>query len=122
MRPKLLFTSFLFLSFTILTSCIKEEGLNLEADVTQAKVTDPSILSEEPTITNNSITFQLKENYSGSFTFSPEFVLSRGATMEPQSGTALDFSQSHQYTITSRSEEHTSELQSRFDLVCRLLL
>src|SRR5437868_11159917 len=25
-------------------------------------------------------------------------------------------------TRTSRSEEHTSELQSRFDLVCRLLL
>src|SRR5699024_12644982 len=24
--------------------------------------------------------------------------------------------------ITARSEEHTSELQSRFDLVCRLLL
>src|SRR5699024_12203892 len=24
--------------------------------------------------------------------------------------------------MTSRSEEHTSELQSRFDLVCRLLL
>src|SRR5699024_11927705 len=24
--------------------------------------------------------------------------------------------------VTSRSEEHTSELQSRFDLVCRLLL
>src|SRR5699024_10515848 len=26
------------------------------------------------------------------------------------------------YDIASRSEEHTSELQSRFDLVCRLLL
>src|SRR5207249_9554101 len=25
-------------------------------------------------------------------------------------------------TVTVRSEEHTSELQSRFDLVCRLLL
>src|SRR5207249_9226736 len=25
-------------------------------------------------------------------------------------------------TATTRSEEHTSELQSRFDLVCRLLL
>src|SRR5207249_9153582 len=25
-------------------------------------------------------------------------------------------------TVRSRSEEHTSELQSRFDLVCRLLL
>src|SRR5271167_5190235 len=27
-----------------------------------------------------------------------------------------------QYQNTRRSEEHTSELQSRFDLVCRLLL
>src|SRR5207249_5727575 len=26
------------------------------------------------------------------------------------------------YEATARSEEHTSELQSRFDLVCRLLL
>src|SRR5207249_7211980 len=26
------------------------------------------------------------------------------------------------YTAEGRSEEHTSELQSRFDLVCRLLL
>src|SRR5699024_12238913 len=26
------------------------------------------------------------------------------------------------FTFTKRSEEHTSELQSRFDLVCRLLL
>src|SRR5699024_12761792 len=28
----------------------------------------------------------------------------------------------HLYTEHARSEEHTSELQSRFDLVCRLLL
>src|SRR5207249_9258945 len=28
----------------------------------------------------------------------------------------------HQNPYNSRSEEHTSELQSRFDLVCRLLL
>src|SRR5207249_9773685 len=27
-----------------------------------------------------------------------------------------------QMAVTMRSEEHTSELQSRFDLVCRLLL
>src|SRR5699024_12165408 len=32
------------------------------------------------------------------------------------------FSKSHQQLIFIRSEEHTSELQSRFDLVCRLLL
>src|SRR5699024_11715526 len=29
---------------------------------------------------------------------------------------------SENFNVTSRSEEHTSELQSRFDLVCRLLL
>src|SRR5699024_12112193 len=28
----------------------------------------------------------------------------------------------HQWLEAQRSEEHTSELQSRFDLVCRLLL
>src|SRR5207249_6906482 len=28
----------------------------------------------------------------------------------------------HRLAIENRSEEHTSELQSRFDLVCRLLL
>src|SRR5699024_11952263 len=28
----------------------------------------------------------------------------------------------HRFSWWSRSEEHTSELQSRFDLVCRLLL
>ncbi len=114
MRPKLLFPAFLFLSFTILTSCIKEEGLNLEADVIRANVTDPSILSEEPIITNNSITFQLKENYSGDFTFSPEFVLSSGATIEPQSGTALDFSQSHQYTVTSENGDWTKKYTVAF--------
>src|SRR5207249_6821233 len=32
-------------------------------------------------------------------------------------GTPVEFN-----TIAVRSEEHTSELQSRFDLVCRLLL
>src|SRR5699024_12846828 len=32
---------------------------------------------------------------------------------------ALDF---EQFELMARSEEHTSELQSRFDLVCRLLL
>src|SRR5207249_5288032 len=34
----------------------------------------------------------------------------------------LKFIGEHVWTAGSRSEEHTSELQSRFDLVCRLLL
>src|SRR5699024_11939517 len=38
------------------------------------------------------------------------------ATMEPVRQAMSDAG------LTARSEEHTSELQSRFDLVCRLLL
>src|SRR5699024_11593343 len=36
--------------------------------------------------------------------------------------TGLNVECKHFYTSVDRSEEHTSELQSRFDLVCRLLL
>src|SRR5438874_13380054 len=34
----------------------------------------------------------------------------------------VGFEEGHQLRIARRSEEHTSELQSRRDLVCRLLL
>src|SRR5207249_10422004 len=34
----------------------------------------------------------------------------------------IDYYHACQYVQRGRSEEHTSELQSRFDLVCRLLL
>src|SRR5699024_12314818 len=39
---------------------------------------------------------------------------------EPTSG--LDSNSAEIVSFKARSEEHTSELQSRFDLVCRLLL
>src|SRR5207249_7838195 len=35
---------------------------------------------------------------------------------------AVDRGAWHEHRTGTRSEEHTSELQSRFDLVCRLLL
>src|SRR5699024_12796772 len=36
--------------------------------------------------------------------------------------TSFDYKLSKEVNNLTRSEEHTSELQSRFDLVCRLLL
>src|SRR5439155_16725267 len=54
-------------------------------------------------------------------------TITSGATLERSDGTpvaaavAYD-SASRRITITPRSEEHTSELQSRGHLVCRLLL
>src|SRR5699024_6720687 len=44
---------------------------------------------------------------------------------DPQSGTVIvlrDLVEPVEGEVEVRSEEHTSELQSRFDLVCRLLL
>src|SRR5207249_11949572 len=41
----------------------------------------------------------------------------------PSATAASEFATAHSASLcTWRSEEHTSELQSRFDLVCRLLL
>src|SRR5690606_40355293 len=37
-------------------------------------------------------------------------------------GKAIDVPPAHERRVTDRSEEHTSELQSRENLVCRLLL
>src|SRR2546422_4442345 len=44
-------------------------------------------------------------------------ALARGTTYEPKAFTAHEWE-----TVRVRSEEHTSELQSRLHLVCRLLL
>src|SRR5699024_12214093 len=54
-----------------------------------------------------------------------EYVAGRFAAKEAYAkaaGTGLGKLSLQHIEILSRSEEHTSELQSRFDLVCRLLL
>src|SRR5450830_1976966 len=44
------------------------------------------------------------------------------ARFSGDAGEALDVAVDRELVRAERSEEHTSELQSRFDLVCRLLL
>src|SRR5437773_8844076 len=46
----------------------------------------------------------------------------RGLSLEGLEQGLEIFLQQHGYALASRSEEHTSELQSHHDLVCRLLL
>src|SRR5437868_9988753 len=54
-----------------------------------------------------------------SFNFDFDVLTTGPAAMN--AGNAV-FVATHRITTKTRSEEHTSELQSRFDLVCRLLL
>src|SRR5438067_8444006 len=53
-----------------------------------------------------------------SFTAFPEVLEGRVKTLHPRVHGGLLYKRGN----PKRSEEHTSELQSRFDLVCRLLL
>src|SRR2546421_8996279 len=52
-----------------------------------------------------------KQSFHGEFT-----------TFDPDPSRIIDFVKHYGSTVSRRSEEHTSELQSRSDLVCRLLL
>src|SRR5207249_6899989 len=55
-------------------------------------------------------------------TLFPYTTLFRSASSTPKRSWSSSSGWSRRWVVGSRSEEHTSELQSRFDLVCRLLL
>src|SRR5699024_4792975 len=69
-----------------------------------------------------------RENWSSvdgenlSFTSTGFLKVSRDQYQEGNVNLVQKRDMEHPWTMENRSEEHTSELQSRFDLVCRLLL
>lgn len=71
-----------------LSSCIKEEALNAEADITGVSLGADSLLIREPEITNNEITIYANTRDS---ILAPQFTLTEGATIEPASGTKRQF-------------------------------
>lgn len=71
-----------------LSSCIKEEALNAEADITGVSLGVDSLLIRKPVITNNEITIYANTRDS---ILAPLFTLTEGATIEPASGTKRQF-------------------------------
>ena len=71
-----------------LSSCIKEEALNAEADITGVSLGENQQLLREPVINNNDVT--LFANTSDSI-LAPVFTLTEGATISPASGTTRQF-------------------------------
>src|SRR5699024_12058683 len=57
-----------------------------------------------------------------SYLFALVAMLFTASSYGVMAGTFPKAGSTYSYTSQARSEEHTSELQSRFDLVCRLLL
>ena len=60
----------------MLSSCIKEEALNAEADITGVSLGADSLLIREPEITNNEITIYANTRDS---ILAPQFTLTEGS-------------------------------------------
>ncbi len=80
-------------------SCIKDEALNKEADIVKMVVPE-TILIDEPNISNDEITCYA-DGSADITRLSPIFQLTKGATIFPQSGTTMDFSEPRKYTVYS---------------------
>ncbi len=94
----------LFALTGIITSCIKSEEPNAEADILTCTVNPEGILKREPIINNSDILLMIKRDTDLS-KISLDFTLTDGATIDPPSGTKLDFSQPQQYTVTSEDKK-----------------
>ena len=92
---------------TSLSSCIKDEALNAEADITGVTLGDDSKLLREPVINNNDITLFANTNDS---VLAPEFTLTEGATIEPASGTERKF-------FTTRDSISYNEATGSYDTI-----
>lgn len=73
---------------TALSSCIKDEALNAEADITGVTLADGSQLLGEPVINNSDVILYVNTNDS---VLAPEFTVTDGATISPASGTPRQF-------------------------------
>lgn len=112
---KRLFTlSLCILSMGLLLSCIKEEALNMEADILEATFENAAErLRTQPAISNDKVTFRLRK-FAGDYLFAPEFILTPGASIAPESGTELDFFEAQEYTVTSEDGAWTKKYKVSF--------
>lgn len=98
------------------SSCIQDEAANTEADIESCTVSDPSILKSSPTITNNSVLLMAYSSIGDDIKkIAPSFTLTEGATIDPPSGTELDFSSVQIYTVTSQDGQWKKEYKVYVD-------
>lgn len=86
------------------SSCIQDEAANTEADIESCTIPDPSVLKMPPIINNNTVIIMAQPTIDLT-TFAPEFSLTDGATIEPESGTPRDFSTPQTYIVTSEDRQ-----------------
>lgn len=82
------------------TACIKDEEPNTECDILTVDVPD-EILLRSPEIENDKVDIKVKD-YVDVTAIAPEFTLTPGATISPESGTVRDFTEPQEYVVTSQ--------------------
>lgn len=96
---------FLLSGLCCLTSCIKDEALNSEADITSCTLNE-GVLLREPVITNNNVKLYVHDTVDVTKQ-SPKFTVTEGATLNPVSGTTRDFTIPQTYVVTSQDGNWT---------------
>ena len=119
------FLASLILTIGLLASCIQDEALNTEADI--ETITLPgdvmnrqAVFGDAITLADGTriypITLYVKRDTKVT-ALAPELTLTEGATVQPASGTTLDFSQPQTYTVTSQDGQwqRTYRVSVNFD-------
>ncbi|WP_297065622.1 PCMD domain-containing protein [uncultured Duncaniella sp.] len=86
-----------------MASCIKKEPLNAECDIVSVVLPDDE-LNRTPIIENDRVTLIVK-NHVNITELAPEFELTPGAVIQPESGTVRDFTEPQTYVVTSQDGE-----------------
>ena len=97
----------LFFPLGTLVSCIKKEAPNSEADIVTCFI-EGDVLKADPKIENNKVTLMLKKGVDVT-SLAPQFTLTPGATIAPESGTTRDFTQAQSYIVTSEDRQWQKE-------------
>lgn len=98
---------FVYLPLLLLgTSCIQDEPLNAEADILTCVVKnehgESDVNIKGAALVSNTRVMALAIPRINLKKLAPEFTITPGATIEPASGTMLDFSKPQKYTVTSQ--------------------
>lgn len=109
-RAKSITLAVVFCSF--LASCIKSEAPNSEADIL-ACIVPREILKADPMIENKSILIMVNKGTNVT-AVAPEFKLTPGATIEPASGTARNFTTPQEYIVTSEDKKWSKTYKISF--------
>ena len=102
------------LFFPLLISCIQDEAPNAECDIEQIFFDSKDIIGS-PIIENNLIIINAKPTIDLT-SLSPEFVLTKGAVIYPESGSTHDFSTGMSYQVTSEDKKWSKDYEIRFNL------